>query len=774
MSLRSKLLVSIVMVAIATLFFAVLTVGLRTNGEVRNLVSGSVENRLVALREVQKERVESYFANTFKVVTYTAENPATVTAMENFTSGFSLTPKIDESFTQDLTAFYTGAFTDFYRSNDNAFTADQAAGYAAQLDDAAVFHQVRYIARNENAIGGKSELMFAAKEGKFTARYEVYHSEFHPILKQVRDQFEFVDVYLIDEQGRVVYSVEKNIDYATSLVDGPFADSALGTIWQQSKALAMGETQLSDYASYAPAFAQPVAFIATPIVALEKRLGTLVVQLSNARLTQVMTNSQQWSQLGLGVTGEAYLVGADNTLRSQSRFWLENASGLLDTLTSVGQQPQLQAMSERGNSVGLLQIDAPHVNNAREGATTVGMEVNYTGDSVLSAVGPVTIKDNHWAIVVEMSQSEVFAEVDRILRGALMYALIVLVIAIVLSYGLGILVSRMILNPIKTLMLSFKNIAEGDGDLSVHLDSASRNDEIGELSVSFNSFVNNIHDVVEKVVASALALKAVSERLAGFAQSSSDTVHHQQQLTTNIVQVMSQFAQSNADIVEHSTGAQNGMTRVSEATANGRETTLRCEQEMVSLGEQSEQSVGSIQSLSNEIESISQILSTIDGIAEQTSLLALNAAIEAARAGEQGRGFAVVADEVRSLSARTQQATIDIQQKIEGLQKAAESAVHQVQKSNENATVSIGLVKDTAGELENIRSVVTDIKSLSDAIDSLAGQQKEAVQGIETSVSSIQDLGETSLGNTEDVTRTTGELLSIADELAALVSRFKT
>ncbi len=774
MLLRSKLLISIVMVAIATLFFAVLTVGLRTNGEVRNLVSTSVTNRLVALREVQKERVENYFTNTFKVVTYTAENPATATAMDSFAGGFSLTPQVDDSFKQDLSKFYSGAFYDFYQKEDAAFSAEQATDIASKLDLGALFYQTRYIARNKSPIGQKSELVLAPKAGKFTARYEVYHSEFHPIFKQVRDKFEFVDLYLIDEQGRIVYSVEKNIDYATSLVDGPFAQSALGAIWQQARDLNMGETALSDYATYIPAFSRSVAFVATPIFTSDKRLGTLVVQLDNSRLTQVMTSNNNWQTLGLGNTGEAYLVGADNFLRSQSRGLLQDSGQFLESLSALGNQPQLKAMTNRLDSVGLLQVNSPLVDKAFGGAADEAIAVNYLGRSVLSAAGPVSVKDNSWAIVVEMAQSEVFDEVDYILRQALFYAIIVLVISIVLSYGLGVLVSRMIINPIKTLMTSFQNIAEGDGDLSVHLESAQRKDEIGELSVSFNTFVENIHDVVQKVVATAFALKVVSGKLADFSTENSESVNRQRDITHSIVQTINDFTMSNADIVENSARAQQAMASVSEATANGHKTSKRCEQEMVNLGEQSSLAVESIHLLSSEIESISQILLTINGIAEQTSLLALNAAIEAARAGEQGRGFAVVADEVRSLSSRTQQATIDIQQKIEGLGKAAESAVLRVKQSNSNANLSIDLVKETAAELEKVLQIVEDVKSLSNTIDTLSGQQKNAIDGIETSVNTIQDMSTTALNKTQEVTNTTDELLDTSNKLAALVSRFKT
>lgn len=774
MSLTKKLIASVIAVAVATLLFAVLTVGLTTNNSVREVVSGSVENRLTAMRQMQIDRIDNYFENILKVVMFTAENRAAMDANEGFSGAFSLTPKIDDTFQPDLDAFYAGDFTSSYRQYDNGMNASIISDITDSLDTPATFYQTRYIARNEAPIGEKSELMFAPKLGKFSNRYDGTHADYHTALKQIKDEFQFGDLLFVRDDGRVVYSVEKNIDYATSLVDGPFANTHLADTWRAALELNSRETTLSDYASYQPAFGKAVAFAATPVfTSLGQRAGTLIVQLDNERLTEVMTNDRQWANVGLGVTGEAYIVGTDRLLRTQSRFLLQDSADYFKRISQKGDQNNINAMRNKRSSVGLQLVDDEAVALGISGETGTIVSNGYLGYPVLAAYAPLTVKGNRWAIIVEIGEDEVFAEVNQIIKQSLLFALLTLVISVILASALGVFVSKIIISPIKGLVESFKNIAEGDGDLSVQLESANRKDEIGELSSSFNTFVSNIHNVVAKVVGASVSLRSVASDLATSAEENTTNVGDQRQLTQRIANTLSEFTTSTNDIVMNSSQAQEAMEQAATATARGRDTSVRSEKEMIALGAQTEQTVESIQVLSSEIENISQILVTINGIAEQTSLLALNAAIEAARAGEQGRGFAVVADEVRSLSSRTQQATIDIQQKIEGLAKAADGAVKQVESSKANADVGISLVKETAEELSKVQQVVNDIKSLNDAIDALANDQQSAAATINETVSNIETVSETTLSKTNEVSSSTNELAELANRLTKLVSRFK-
>ncbi len=136
------------------------------------------------------------------------------------------------------------------------------------------------------------------------------------------------------------------------------------------------------------------------------------------------------------------------------------------------------------------------------------------------------------------------------------------------------------------------------------------------------------------------------------------------------------------------------------------------------------------------------MLSTIQGIAEQTNLLALNAAIEAARAGEQGRGFAVVADEVRVLSRRTQDSTQQIQSTIETLQQTTARAVNLMQISQGLADHSVQDADQAVQALEEITHAISLISGMADQIATAAEEQTQVTGEITQNTTAIKDVSD--------------------------------
>jgi methyl-accepting chemotaxis protein len=134
-----------------------------------------------------------------------------------------------------------------------------------------------------------------------------------------------------------------------------------------------------------------------------------------------------------------------------------------------------------------------------------------------------------------------------------------------------------------------------------------------------------------------------------------------------------------------------------------------------------------VASLAQKAEEVSAILASINGISEQTNLLALNAAIEAARAGEYGRGFAVVAVEVRSLSARTRQATDEIENVMNGLQKLSQSAVTKMAECREHSQEGITQANEANNALQEIAGLSQAvIDTMVSVAETLVTQSKEA------------------------------------------------
>ncbi|NLJ93668.1 MAG: chemotaxis protein, partial [Aeromonadales bacterium] len=188
-------------------------------------------------------------------------------------------------------------------------------------------------------------------------------------------------------------------------------------------------------------------------------------------------------------------------------------------------------------------------------------------------------------------------------------------------------------------------------------------------------------------------------------------------------------------------------------------------QEMIQAGDV-------IQRLDLHAREISSVLSTIQGIAEQTNLLALNAAIEAARAGEQGRGFAVVADEVRVLSQRTHASTEEIQVTITTLQQATTEAVNIMETSRNLAELSVEDAEVAAQSLTEITTAVTLISDMASQIATAAEEQSQVTMEITQNTTAIKDVSDQLTVEAENSLEHANDLQKQAVELNGLVSTF--
>lgn len=304
-----------------------------------------------------------------------------------------------------------------------------------------------------------------------------------------------------------------------------------------------------------------------------------------------------------------------------------------------------------------------------------------------------------WTLVMAVDKSAAFASARHL-------GLLVICLAIgqliVLTLGIWLLLASNILKPIKKLVSTASQIAEGDLDTTI---DASRADEVGDLQRALAFMVEQLRNVVTEVDKTTDNVALGSKELASMAQS------------------LSQGAMEQASSIEEVSSSMELMTQnINNSTNNAHETEEIATKSAKDARESGKAVMGAVGAMTN----IAEKISVIEEIARQTNLLALNAAIEAARAGESGKGFAVVAAEVRKLAERSGSAASEISELSHGTVAAAREAGEMLDRLVPNIEKTAGLVQEIAAGSSEQRTGAEQINSAIAKLDSLSQQNASA------------------------------------------------
>lgn len=331
---------------------------------------------------------------------------------------------------------------------------------------------------------------------------------------------------------------------------------------------------------------------------------------------------------------------------------------------------------------------------------------------------------------------------------------------------------RVLMTPVRRLNRAMTDIATGDADLTQRLDDDS-GDEFGQLAKSFNQFVGNIQQVVHEVQAKSEELASNVSSLRETSSHSRHSVEKQQHEVDMIATAINEMSAAAGEIAQNAQQTADASGNVDSETRGSLEKVTDSRDAVQKLVGEINSAAEVIDTLGNDVSSITTILSVIQGIAEQTNLLALNAAIEAARAGEAGRGFAVVADEVRNLAQRTQKSTGEINNMIERLQKGASNAVAVMKESTAVSNMSMEKAQDAMDSLNRIVEGITSISQMTSQIATASEEQTSVTDELNASITRIADQGQDAAKSASENDVYSGYIETIGHHLKDNVSRFR-
>ncbi len=394
-------------------------------------------------------------------------------------------------------------------------------------------------------------------------------------------------------------------------------------------------------------------------------------------------------------------------------------------------------------------------------------EIN--GESKLISFTKISgIENVDWYLGVVIDKDKAYVSVSNFGQTAAVFMVIGIIAIIIMMQ----LLLRYLMQPMNRLNDAIKDIAQGEGDLTRRL-TVENDDEFGDLSHSFNIFIEKIQHSIEQVKESTEQLDTAIESLVSQTHSSLSMYDDQSKRTDSVAAAINQFSATSMDISSNAESASQLAKNADEHSTQNQEALSHSVATIHQLSANMEKAQQTINSLNTHTASIGQVLEVIKGVSEQTNLLALNAAIEAARAGEAGRGFAVVADEVRQLAHRTQQSTQELEDTVSQLQKGSNLAVELMKTSLQDSEKSVQQA-DAVGNL--MSHVIQAIKQINDANHSVASatdEQNQVVKLLDTDIQTISALSIQGKANLNDTLNECTKLKQQFSALENMVQKFK-
>jgi methyl-accepting chemotaxis protein len=401
----------------------------------------------------------------------------------------------------------------------------------------------------------------------------------------------------------------------------------------------------------------------------------------------------------------------------------------------------------------------------REDAQRLILGIQEESNQRMRAVANELVEESQVSVPQAIAQSEQTAE------QSMRIFLSVGVLALLVSVVMGGFVNRSIARPLREITGFAERIASRD--LTVHISSDDRRDEVGVLAGTFSRMVGNLREVTQEIregvnvlASSASEILASTTQVASGAAETATAVSE----TTSTVEEVKQTAQVSSQKAKYVSESAQKSGKVSQTGRKAVEDTVVV---MNRIREQVDSIAESIVRLSEQSQAIGEIIATVNDLAEQSNLLAVNASIEAAKAGEQGKGFAVVAQEVRSLAEQSKQATAQVRAILGDIQKATSAAVMATEQGSKAVEAGVKQSSDTGEAIRTLADSIAEAAQAATQIAASAQQQLVGMDQVALAMENIKQASTQNVASTKQAETAAQNLHDLGQKLKQLVEQYQ-
>ena len=570
-------------------------------------------------------------------------------------------------------------------------------------------------------------------------RIEATRSEFEPFLDYSASAFGYRQLLLIDDEGRVLFSLDGAIPPGSSLKTGRLASSELAAGVERARTLLQAD--LTGFDSYASS-GEPLAFVTSPIFEDEQVAGVLALGFNAEPVWELIVD-----YAGLGSTGEI--------LTGEIRGDAVLVTAPLRHATDAAFRLQLP--------VGKDQAEAAQ--DSARGNRGYGIITDYRGEQVAAAW--LYLPSFRWGLIAKQDTDEAFA-LARLQRIAIILLSLATIAGVTLA---AFLVAGTISDPIRTAVSVAKQVAGGDLRSDV---AGTTDDETSELLDAIQKMTHDLRGLIGRIQQSSVALISTATAIQATSSEQQQVISDYGSSTNQAVAAVKQISVTSQDLVRTMNEVNQMASRTGSMAAEGRGDLDGMDSVMRQLAESTSSFGAKLGVISERAANINLAVTTITKVADQTNLLSINAAIEAEKAGEYGLGFLVVAREIRRLADQTAVASLDIERMVKEMQYSVSAGVMEMDRFSEQVrggVQAIGEVSEKLGEIiEGVEGISERFGQVTEGMEA----QSQGAEQIREAMVRLADGASRTASSLGDFNRATTHLREAVGGLKEEVSRFTT